>query len=163
MASQINSPAIVYSTVYSGTGERKHRSSASLAFVRGIHRWPVNSPHKGPVTRKKFRFDDAIITIRNLCTILGMCCFSWEIPHTAHIRRWVNLVPGRINNCRMEEILLWRTVRATCAVYILYYTMIPEYFQIKFSVRLKTIFWITECVIILLNSVTISCTAIRNG
>ena len=32
---------------------RKHQSSASLAFVRGIHRWPVNSPHKGPVTRKK--------------------------------------------------------------------------------------------------------------
>ena len=31
--------------------------SASLAFVRGIHRWPVNSPHKGPATRKKFPFD----------------------------------------------------------------------------------------------------------
>ena len=27
-------------------------------FVRGIHRWPVNSPHKGPVTRKMFPFDD---------------------------------------------------------------------------------------------------------
>ena len=23
------------------------KSSGSLAFVRGIHRWPVNSPHKG--------------------------------------------------------------------------------------------------------------------
>ena len=40
---------IVYSSVHSGTDERKHQSSASLAFVRGIHRWPVNSPHKGPV------------------------------------------------------------------------------------------------------------------
>ena len=29
-------------------------------FVWGIHRWPVNSPHKGPVTRKMFPFDDAI-------------------------------------------------------------------------------------------------------
>ena len=43
MASQITSLAIVYST-----DQRKHQSSASLAFVRGIHRWPVNSPHKGP-------------------------------------------------------------------------------------------------------------------
>ena len=28
--------------------QRKHQSSASLAFVRKIYRWPVNSPHKGP-------------------------------------------------------------------------------------------------------------------
>ena len=39
------------------------RSSASLAFVRGIHRWPANSPHKGPVTRTMFRFDDVIIQV----------------------------------------------------------------------------------------------------
>ena len=39
-------------------GQRKHQISASLAFVRGIHRWPVNSPHKWPVTRKMFPFDD---------------------------------------------------------------------------------------------------------
>ena len=42
---------------------RKHQSSASLVFVRGIHRWPVNSPHKGPVTRKMFPFDDVIIKL----------------------------------------------------------------------------------------------------
>ena len=47
MASQITSLMIVYSTVYSGTDERKHQSSTSLVFMRGIHRWPVNSPHKG--------------------------------------------------------------------------------------------------------------------
>ena len=29
--------------------------------MRGIHRWPVNSPHKGPVTRKIFPFDDVIV------------------------------------------------------------------------------------------------------
>ena len=37
------------------------QSSTSLAFVWGIHRSPVNSPHKGPVTRKIFPFDDIII------------------------------------------------------------------------------------------------------
>ena len=62
MASQITSLA-VYSTVYSGLDKRKHQSSASLAFVRVIHRWPVNSPHKGPLTRKMFPFDDVIMDI----------------------------------------------------------------------------------------------------
>ena len=61
MVSQITSLTIVYSTVYSDTDQRKHQSFASLAFVRGIHWWPVNSPHKEPVTRKMFPFDDVIM------------------------------------------------------------------------------------------------------
>ena len=54
MASQITSLTIVYSSVYSGADQRKHQSSTSLAFVWGIHRGPVNSPHKWPVTQKCF-------------------------------------------------------------------------------------------------------------
>ena len=61
MVSQITSLTIVYSTVYSGADQRKHQSSTSLAVVRGIHQWPVNSPHKWPVTRKMFPFDDVIM------------------------------------------------------------------------------------------------------
>ena len=61
MASQITSLTIVYSTVYSGIDQRKHQSSASLAFVRGIYWWLVNSPHKGLVTQKMFSFDDIIM------------------------------------------------------------------------------------------------------
>ena len=61
IASQIASLTIVYSTVYSDADQRKHQSSASLAFVRGVHREPVNSPHKWPVTRKMFPFDDVIM------------------------------------------------------------------------------------------------------
>ena len=61
VASQITSLAVVYSIVYSDADERKHQSSASLAFVRGISPGPVNSPHKGPVTRKMFPFDDVIM------------------------------------------------------------------------------------------------------
>ena len=60
IASQITSLTIVYSIVYSDADQRKHESSASLALVRGIHRGPVNSPHKWPVTRKMFPFDDVI-------------------------------------------------------------------------------------------------------
>ena len=61
MTSQITSLTIVYSTVNSGRDKRKHQSFTSLAFVRGIHQWPVNSPHKGPVRRKMFWFDDVIM------------------------------------------------------------------------------------------------------
>ena len=50
MAPQITGVSIVRSTVFSGADERKHQSSASLAFVRGIHRLPVVSHRKGPVT-----------------------------------------------------------------------------------------------------------------
>ena len=58
LVSQITSLAIVYSVDYSGADQRKYQSSASLAFVLGIHRWPVNSPDKWPVTQKMFPFDD---------------------------------------------------------------------------------------------------------
>ena len=53
-----------------GADQKKHQSSASLAFVRGIHRWPVNSPHKGPVTRKMFPFGDVIMHLRNVLFII---------------------------------------------------------------------------------------------
>ena len=61
ISSQITSLTIVYSIVYSDADKRKHQSSASLAFVRGFHRGPVNSPRKWPVTRKMFPFDDVIM------------------------------------------------------------------------------------------------------
>ena len=61
MVSQITSVSMVYSTLCSGADQRKHQSSVSLAFVRGIHRWPVNSPHKGPVMEKMFPFGDVIM------------------------------------------------------------------------------------------------------
>ena len=61
MASQITGISIVYSTVCSGADQRKHQSSAPLTFMMGIHRWSVNSAHRGPVTRKMFPFDDVMV------------------------------------------------------------------------------------------------------
>ena len=63
--SQITSLTIVYSIIYWDTDQRKHQSSASLAFVRGIHWGLVNSPHKLPVTWKMFPFDDIIMILNN--------------------------------------------------------------------------------------------------
>ena len=61
IASQITSLTIVFSNFYSDAYQRKHQGSASLAFARGIHRGPVNSPHKWSVTPKMFPFDDVIM------------------------------------------------------------------------------------------------------
>ena len=70
IASQITSLTISFSTGYSDADQRKHKSAASLAFVRGIHRAPMISPHKWPVTRKMFPFDDVIMSPVNVSTSL---------------------------------------------------------------------------------------------
>ena len=72
MASLITSLTIVYWTVYSDTDQRKHQSSASLAFVWGFHRGPGNSPHNWPVTRKIFPFYNVIMS----WSIPGLCASS---------------------------------------------------------------------------------------
>ena len=66
MVSQITGGSIVYSTVCSGANQRKHQGPASLAFVREIHRSPVNSPHKMTVTRKMFPFDDVAMFLQDV-------------------------------------------------------------------------------------------------
>ena len=88
IASQITSLTIDYSTCYSDKDQRKHQSSA---FVRGIHLGPVNSPHKGPVTRKMFPFDDAIMPVLNMLAnpvlnvehgiVATFCSVRWVVNH----------------------------------------------------------------------------------
>ena len=80
-----------FSSVYSGDAQRKHQSSVSLAFVKGIHRWSVNSSHNGPVTRKMFPFDDTIM-------------ISHYISYDQVITQWMTLV----NSCWVDYIG-WRT------------------------------------------------------
>ena len=86
---QITSFTICYSTVYSGVYQRQHQSSASLAFVWGIHRGPVNSPHKWSVTRKMFPFDDVIMTwtkikvsLIRLLLVLSIQTFPFRKMHS---------------------------------------------------------------------------------
>ena len=60
-----------------GANQRKHQSSASLAFVRGIHWSPVTSPHQGPVTRKTFPFDDGIMIYFDCTACYDSSCNWW--------------------------------------------------------------------------------------
>ena len=94
VASQITSLTIVYSTVDSDADQRKHQSSAWLAFVGGIHRGPVNSPHKWPVTRKMFPFDDVIMILINVAQ--DLLCHMAPLSHH-----------NEITTRRCEELLLF--------------------------------------------------------
>ena len=80
IASRITRLTSVYSTVYSEADQRKHQCSTSLAFVRGIHRGPVNSPHKWPVTWKLFPFDDVIMprVKHDKWPIISMVCVVYR-------------------------------------------------------------------------------------
>ena len=94
----------VYSSVYSGADQRKHQSSASLTFVRGILRRPVNSPHKGPVTRKMFPFDDIIMydpIIRKVLRTRDLLVGSPELTV---------MIP-RISETRVLKIYAWQKQR----------------------------------------------------
>ena len=96
VASQITSLTIVYSTVYSDADQRKHQSSASLAFVRGIHRGPVNSPHKWPVMQKMFPFDD-VIMLRQ----------GWSVVCTQNLLNKLFYVTAEQNRIRFAIVLLY--------------------------------------------------------
>ena len=93
MASPIT---VVYSIVYSDADQRKHQSSPSLTFVRGIHRWPVNSPHKWPVTRKKFPFDDVIM---HFWSVMACLHGNGNSPLSGQIIRLKSKI-CRIINCK---------------------------------------------------------------
>ena len=79
-ASKITRHTFVYSTAYSGADQRTLQSSASLTFVRRIHRGLVNSSHKWPVTRKMFPFDDAIMV--SLLRYVWYTYFSYKATTT---------------------------------------------------------------------------------
>ena len=108
IASQITSLMIVYSTIYPGADQSKHQSSASLAFVWGIHRGPVNSPHKWPVTRKMFPFDDVImVTSYDIMDFVYHSFKQWLVSLSApshYLNQWwfiisLNIMPVTPHDC----------------------------------------------------------------
>ena len=113
IASQITSLTIVYSTVYSGADHRKHQSSASLAFVQGIHRRPVNSTHKGPVTRKIFSFDDVIMDVVWQKQAKTGAIAARHISNIVYELTWtaVEICFGTLLDCNFEAKLIDKCLR----------------------------------------------------
>ena len=158
IASQITSLTIVYSIVYSDADQRKHQSSASLAFVRGIHRWPVNSPHKWPVTRKMFPFDDVIMKYRftkQMTSYAENVSISWR-HHGISIYQYIypfgkcvecaQPLPGR-TNWRHHVHVSWLIVERTDLWGIL--NLNPRWTQAvnrQLHVCLNVVFVVNDCV-----------------
>ena len=108
MASQITSLTILCSAVYSGVDRRKHQSSASLAFVRGIHQSLVNSLHKGPVTRKMLSFDGVIQFYPHPSRLLRWRQGNLMIVHMVVKRHWRKWIYGMHTNPRIHfQLLIW--------------------------------------------------------
>ena len=104
MASQNTDVSIAYSIVCSGANERKDQSSSLLTFVRGIHRWPVNSPHKAPVMRKRFSFDGVIMNISVfLEEPFMLICYHWK-----HTRNFCEIFHREQEQGRGKARLYWK-------------------------------------------------------
>ena len=110
MASQIIDVSIVYSTFCSCADQRKHQSLVSLALVRGIHRWPVDSPHQRPVTRKMFPFDDVIMRPGYRANAVYSRYIAVTFVYSTRIRHTITIAPNNFypdnNNPRVEVDLI---------------------------------------------------------
>ena len=116
IASETTDVSNVYSTVCSGADERKHQSSASLAFVRGIHRWPLNSPHSGPVTRKMSPFNVNVIMMYVFIIGTDCTCTSGVYSHLVHSPMIGGLIWTRSNAVTTFlklSLHLWNTSRCS--------------------------------------------------
>ena len=116
VASQITSLSFFCSTACSGADQKNIWSSASLAFVRGIRRWPVNSSHKGPVTRKMFPFDDVIMN-DSYCWLLydesTKRPFQYQVRHLFERSREISTVHNWGLEL-LERSEMWQISRQHC-------------------------------------------------
>ena len=82
---------------------KKNQNSGSLAFLRGIHRWPVDSSHKWPVTRKMFPFDNVIMFLWGVFTF-SICSYHSVV---------CGLIPRHYNVSKNHQLeICFRTVFA---------------------------------------------------
>ena len=102
IASRITSLTIVYSTVCSRRRSKKTSKIRVTGLCEGIHRWPVNSPHKGTVTRKMFPFEDVIVKrLTGQVSTSTVICPRWAPcwPHEPCYQGWAFEVRRWVNNC----------------------------------------------------------------
>ena len=110
MASQWTGFSIVYSTVCPGPDQRKHQSSMSLTFVRGINRWSVNSRHKGSGTPKMFPFDDVMMDVGKI---------GWDLPAPKHNIQCNAVITGQSSWKSSQKTPHSSPVRSSYGVYFM--------------------------------------------
>ena len=106
--SQITNITIVYSIVYSDADQRKHKMSALLAFAWGIHWGQVNSPHKWPVRRKMFPFDDVIMWSMSISMVVAdVVAHIWHRAINSHHVSWPEWMVRYVESPFSEASTLW--------------------------------------------------------
>ena len=122
MVPQTTGVSVVCSVVFTGAYKRKHQSSASLAFVRGIYRWPVDSPHKGSVTSKLLMTSSWSVacmlcvnagdmqTLFRISNISIELCISFSRIYAC--RQQIIFQNHLMPSIQIRELLLWN--RDTC-------------------------------------------------
>ena len=128
IASQITSLTIVYSTVYSDADQRKHQSSASLAFVWGIHRDRWIPRTKGQLQGKSFH----LMTSSWFFTQLHVIPFDTNTPNIhLHLTRVFKarqlhsiqkvVTSSAVSSADVLKIpcLPWRGIATTCKISVL--------------------------------------------
>ena len=107
----------------------KHQSSASLAYVRGIHRWPVNFLHKGPVMWKMFPFDEVDMSLAHICTGIILCMSPGKERRCYNVCRFS--LAGRIHKmipvCINGYCTSYLPSKCWSHIYILYIYMEPKF------------------------------------
>ena len=126
IASQITSLTIVYSTIYSDADQRKYQNSASPAFVRGIHRRPVNSPHKWPVTRKMFPFDDLIMFTSITVVMYAISCHIGPRYNSTRLN-----IDGLEQDCSISSALAMQILQSCTKPSIYKYMHLQHMIQYK--------------------------------
>ena len=123
----------LFTQMFIQADQRRHQSSASLAFVRGIHPWPVNSPHKWPVTWKMFPFDGVIMPAAEN-TYYPRNTFLWIYGYRAdlHDDKWLKMDLAVV----LKIVHTCLKIRNTCDFLSVIFTMIKG-FQITYLPVLK--------------------------
>ena len=142
IASQITSLTIVYLIVYSEADRKKHQSSASLAFVRGIHRGPVNSLHKWPVTRKFFHLMTSSCITEFFSDSSN--CLACKQVHNKFFRFFHYLVRDKI--CSLKNVMFLTYI--FCYSIMGVFPMLP--FQVVVIANFQRQTWLHGCLFIFL-------------
>ena len=91
--------------------QRKYQITASLAYVRGIHQGPVNFPHKWPVTRKMFPFDDVIMTVVVRVWMSNHILQKQSLPTCADFHK--NQM-SQFNRWKAHRVVNVKTIKPAC-------------------------------------------------
>ena len=116
MTSQISGVSIIYTAVCLVQEQRIHQSSPSLAFVWGIHWSPVNSLHKGPVTRKCFHL------MTSSCYAVTMTNVGYRsYPDTSNLQKTPHPSP-LWTSCGLSYMNIFNVLQGVSTAFVTHYS-----------------------------------------